>query len=84
MTSKCWSRLTCPCSQEFWWPGDEAFDAESSASLCTSAKSNLRDRVLGEVEKNSFIALPGKGGPSGLMPSNQVSKLGERSGEVSY
>ena len=30
--------------------------------LCTSAKSNLRDRVLGEVEKNSFIALPGKGG----------------------
>ena len=29
----------------------------------------LRDRVLGEVEKNSFIALPGKGGHSGLMPS---------------
>ena len=43
-------------------------DAESSASLCTSAKSNLRDRVLGEVEKNSFIALPGKGGHSGLIP----------------
>ena len=37
--------------------------------LCTSAKSNLRDEVLGEVEKNSFIALPGKGGHSGLMPS---------------
>ena len=36
--------------------------------LCTSAKSNLRDRVLGEVEKNSFIDLPGKGGHSGLMP----------------
>ena len=29
----------------------------------------LRDRVLGEVEKNSFIALPGKRGHSGLMPS---------------
>ena len=36
--------------------------------LCTSAESNLRDRVLGEVEKNSFIALPGKGGHSGLVP----------------
>ena len=35
--------------------------------LCTDAKSNLRDRVLGEVEKNSFIALPGKGGQSGLL-----------------
>ena len=29
--------------------------------LSTSTKSNLRDRVLGEVEKNSFVALPGKG-----------------------
>ena len=36
--------------------------------LFTGAKSNLRDRVLGEVEKNSFFALPGKGGYSGLMP----------------
>ena len=36
--------------------------------LCTGADLNLRDRVLGEVEKNSFIALPGKGGHSGLMP----------------
>ena len=25
-------------------------------------------RVLGEVEKNTFIALPGKGGHSGLVP----------------
>ena len=24
---------------------------------------------MGEVEKNSFIVLPGKGGHSGLMPS---------------
>ena len=36
--------------------------------VCTSAESNLRDRVLGEVEKNSFFALPGKGGHSGLLP----------------
>ena len=36
--------------------------------LYTGAKSNLRDRVLGEVEKHGFIALPGKGGHSGLMP----------------
>ena len=35
--------------------------------LCTGAKSNIRDIVLGEVEKNSFTALPSKGGHSGLM-----------------
>ena len=29
--------------------------------LNTSADLNLGDRVLGEVEKNTFIALPGKG-----------------------
>ena len=38
---------------------------------------NLETRVLDEVEKDSFIALPGKGGHSGLMPSNHVSPLGE-------
>ena len=43
-------------------------DAESSASLYTGVKSNLGDRVLGEVEKDSFITLPGKGGHSGLLP----------------
>ena len=37
--------------------------------LCTGAESNLEDRVLGEGEKNSFIALPGKGGHSEFMPS---------------
>ena len=36
--------------------------------LCTSTKLNLRDRVLGKVEKNSFIALPGKGDHSRLLP----------------
>ena len=43
-----------------------------SQPLCTSADLNLRDRVLGEVEKSSFIALPGKGGHSGLMPLKTV------------
>ena len=33
--------------------------------LCTSAKSNLGNRVLGEIKKNSFIALPGNGDPVG-------------------
>ena len=45
-------------------------------SLCSGAKSNFRDRVLGEVEKNSFIALPGKGDQSRLMPSKCVSQPG--------
>ena len=35
--------------------------------LHASAKLNLRDRVLGKVEKNGFIALPGKGGHSRLL-----------------
>ena len=35
--------------------------------LCTGAESNLRDRVLGEVEKKSFLVLPSKGEHSGLM-----------------
>ena len=36
--------------------------------LNTSTGSNLRDRVLGEVEKSSFTALPGKGGHRGVNP----------------
>ena len=36
--------------------------------LCTSAELNLGDRVLGEVEKNSFVALPGRGGYSRFLP----------------
>ena len=43
-------------------------DAESSASLYTSAESNLGDRVLGAVEKDSFLTFPGKGGHGGLLP----------------
>ena len=41
--------------------------------LCTGPKSNLRDRVLGEVERNNSIALPGKVGHSGTPPLKTVS-----------
>ena len=41
-------------------------------------KPNLRDRVLGEVEKDSFIALPSKGGDSGVMPSTASVPAWER------
>lgn len=54
-------------------------DAESSASLYTSPESNLRDRVRGEVEKESIIALPDKGGQSRLTPSKPcVSPWGRK------
>jgi len=43
-----------------------------SRPLGTSAELNLGDRVLGEVEKNRSIALPGKGGQSRLIPSKTV------------
>ena len=43
-------------------------DAKSSASLYTGATLNLGDGVLGEVEKDSFIALPGKAEHSKLLP----------------
>ena len=48
-------------------------DTESLASLYTGAESNLRGRVLGEEEKSSVIALPGKGGKC---LQNHVSQLG--------
>ena len=58
------------------------FDAKSSTSPFTAftpfTKSNLRDRVLGEVEKDSFIALPSKGGDSGVMPSTASVPAWER------
>ena len=37
-------------------------------SVVPAAKSNLEDRVLGEVKRNHFIALLGKEGHSGLVP----------------
>ena len=49
--------------------------------LCTGAESNLGDRVLGEVEKDTFIALPGKGGHSGLMTRKTVCPNPGRFGE---
>ena len=51
------------------WPLTLLTVTKSSVSLYTSAKSNLRDRVLGEVEKDSFITLPGKGGHNGFLIS---------------
>ena len=47
----------------------DASNTESLVSLYTGAESNLSDRVLVEVEKDSFIALPSKGRHNGLMPS---------------
>ena len=44
--------------------------------LCTGAELNLRDRVLDEVEKDSFIILPGKGGHSGLLLGKCMSPSG--------
>lgn len=44
-------------------------DVKSSAFLYTSSELNVGDRVWGGVGKNSFIALPDKGGHKGLMPS---------------
>ena len=44
--------------------------------LWTHAELNLRDRVLVKTEKNNFVALPGKGGHSRLVPLKTVSQLG--------
>ena len=44
--------------------------------LCIGADLNLGDRVLGEVGKDSFIALPGKGGHSGLLPRKLCPNAG--------
>ena len=40
--------------------GSDTYCTKNSASRYTSVKSNAGDQVLSEVEKNSFIALPGK------------------------
>ena len=59
----------------------DPLDAKSLASLYTGAELNLRDRVVGEVEKNSFITLPGKGDHSGLIPSKPCIPAGVGSEE---
>ena len=50
--------------------------------FCAPVPNQIKDRVLSEVEKNSFIALPGKGGHSGLVPSKIVCPNLEGFGEV--
>ena len=54
---------------------------QKSASLCTDAKSNLRHRVLGEVEKDSFITLPGKGVHRGILLRNPMCSSSGEFGE---
>ena len=58
------------------------FDAENLASLYSGAKSNVRDRVLGEVEKNCFIALPAKDDTVASCLQNHVSLLGKERSSV--
>ena len=41
-------------------------------SLCPGTELNLGDGVLGEVEKNSFTALPDKEGHNRLLPSRTM------------
>ena len=45
--------------------------------LCISAKLNLKHKILGEVEKKSFIALLGKGNTVGQCPQNCVPQVRE-------
>ena len=42
-------------------------------SLCTGAKTNLKDRVLGEVEKNNFLVCQTKRGQGRLPPLKTMS-----------
>ena len=48
-------------------PPEKQVVMPKTQSLCTGAKLDLRDAVLGEVGKDSFVALPGKWGHIGLM-----------------
>ena len=52
--------------------------------LCTDSEINLEDRVLSEVEKKSFIALPSKGEHTGLMFSKLCVPHLEGVSEESY
>ena len=58
----------------FWW---------RKFSLCTLVLNWILETGLGEVRKNSFIALPGKQGHSRLVPSKTVSQPGAGLGEFS-
>ena len=59
-------RIACwMCGETSYHVGNWMLMMPKAWPLCTSAESNLGDRVLGEMEKNNFIALPGKGGQRG-------------------
>ena len=45
-----------------------------SPTLYTGTESNFKDRILGKVEKDNFIALPNKGGHGRLVLLNTVSQ----------
>lgn len=45
-------------------------------SPCTGARSNLRDRIWGEVEEDSFISLLVIRGHTVILPSNTVTQPG--------
>ena len=40
--------------------------------LCADVELNLEDRILDEIEKNSFIVLPGKGGHLAHAPKTKI------------
>ena len=49
-----------------------------SPTLYTGTESNFKDRILGKVEKDNFITLPGKGGPQQANAlQTMVSPLGD-------
>ena len=74
----CWHWVVGKESTVFIVRCHTSCDVDSSASLYTGAKSNLRDRVFRGVEKDSLSALPGKGRETvGSCPRNNVSSLGE-------
>ena len=52
--------------------------------LCIGTQSNLGGRILDEEEKHSVIALPGKGGHGGIMPSKPVCLNSGGLGEEFY
>ena len=58
--------------------GTDRGNDDEAWPLCTGlgAELNLGDRVLGEVGKYNFIALPSKGGHSSSCPQNYVSQPG--------
>ena len=77
-----WSGLPCPPPGDLPKPGikprfpplqlDSLASEPPGKPFSEDAKLSLRDRVLGEVRKNSFITLPGEGGHSGLIPLKTV------------